>query len=340
MTGRRQIQPVALAFAISLALHVVLFGSLELNHRFQWWNKSSLVRWLKETLLKPATISPSETQKKPPSPDRQLPLQFVDVDPALATLEPPKEAQYYSALSSSAANPKPTVESNVPKIDGQQTKIAKTFDTLHIPTTPPQPQPPPVEKKPEKKVVETKSEPATSSPPGDSPQSKPELKPPAEKVKPENDAVGPTSTPIPTPTPPPRARTLAEARQRKGIVVAPKMKQEGGIRKIGPEMLDVRGTRFGAYDAAIVAAVQQHWYDLLAERKFAGEGMGKVVLEFHLNSNGKITEMKTTNTEVGAVLAVICQRAVLDPSPYAEWPSDMRREIGRNYREVRFTFYY
>jgi hypothetical protein len=105
-------------------------------------------------------------------------------------------------------------------------------------------------------------------------------------------------------------------------------------------MLDVRGTKFGAYDAAIVAAVQQHWYDLLAERKFAGEGMGKVVLEFHLNSNGKITEMKTTETEVGAVLAVICQRAVLDPSPYAEWPSDMMREIGRNYREVRFTFYY
>ena len=68
--------------------------------------------------------------------------------------------------------------------------------------------------------------------------------------------------------------------------------------------------------------------------------MGKVVLEFHLNSNGKITEMKTTETEVGAVLAVICQRAVLDPSPYAEWPSDMMREIGRNYREVRFTFYY
>ena len=146
------IEPVAFAFAISLAFHVLLFGSLELNHRFHWWNKSPLVRWLKETLIKAAPSPRIEVKKKSPTPERELPLQFVDVDPALATLEPPKEAQYYSAISSKAANQKPTVDSNVPKIDGQQTKIPKTFETPHLLPTPPQPQPllekPPLEKPP------------------------------------------------------------------------------------------------------------------------------------------------------------------------------------------------
>ena len=109
---------------------------------------------------------------------------------------------------------------------------------------------------------------------------------------------------------------------------------------IGPVMVDVKGTAFGAYDAAIVAAVQQRWYDLLDERKYASDGTGKVVLEFRLNHDGRISDMKTSETDMSALLTSLCQLAVLDPSPYARWPDDMRRLVGGNFREVRFTFYY
>ena len=50
--------------------------------------------------------------------------------------------------------------------------------------------------------------------------------------------------------------------------------------------------------------------------------------------------MKVDGNEVGEILGWLCQRAILDPSPYAKWPSDMLRSIGTNYREVMFTFYY
>jgi hypothetical protein len=50
--------------------------------------------------------------------------------------------------------------------------------------------------------------------------------------------------------------------------------------------------------------------------------------------------MKVNDNNVGELLCLLCQRAVLDPAPYARWPSDMRRVIGDNYREVTFTFYY
>jgi hypothetical protein len=43
---------------------------------------------------------------------------------------------------------------------------------------------------------------------------------------------------------------------------------------------------------------------------------------------------------VGDVLALICQRAVLDPAPFPKWPTPMRHAIREDFRDVRFTFYY
>jgi hypothetical protein len=50
--------------------------------------------------------------------------------------------------------------------------------------------------------------------------------------------------------------------------------------------------------------------------------------------------MRQTETEVGEVLGLICQKAVLDPAPYAPWPRDMRLTFTQGYRDVKFTFVY
>jgi len=117
------------------------------------------------------------------------------------------------------------------------------------------------------------------------------------------------------------------------------MKQDGGTKQRGKLTLDVAATPFGSYDAALVAAVQQRWYDLLDTTRFA-QRSGKVVLEFRLHYNGRITDMKVDGNEVGEMLGLLCQRAVLDPSPFPQWPSDMRRAVEKTYRDVMFTFYY
>lgn len=70
-------------------------------------------------------------------------LTFVDVDPALTT-EPPKDAKFYSSVSTKAANPDTKVESNVPKIDGKQEQFAKVTEVarpLPPAVPPPTPQP-------------------------------------------------------------------------------------------------------------------------------------------------------------------------------------------------------
>ena len=103
--------------------------------------------------------------------------------------------------------------------------------------------------------------------------------------------------------------------------------------------LDVKATPFGAYDAAIIAAIQKRWYDLLDESNFPPR-TGKVVIEFRLYSDGRVTDLKVSEEDVGDILTVFCRRAISDPAPYAPWPSDMRRMVGKEYRDVKFTFYY
>ncbi len=104
--------------------------------------------------------------------------------------------------------------------------------------------------------------------------------------------------------------------------------------------LDAKSTPFGDYDSRFIAAVTQRWYDLLDSQKFAADRRGRVTLQFHLNYDGSISDIKVLNNEVGELLSYVCQEAITDPSPYAPWPSDMQRMVGANFREIVFTFYY
>jgi hypothetical protein len=119
------------------------------------------------------------------------------------------------------------------------------------------------------------------------------------------------------------------------------MQQQGGVRRETLEAsLDVRATPFGAYDAAFIAAIRARWYTLLDDRNTPHTNPGKVVLEFRLNKEGRITDMQVAVNEVNETLSWICQRAVMDPAPYQPFPSDLRRLLGTDYREMRFTFFY
>ena len=67
---------------------------------------------------------------------------FVNVSPAQATAEPPKDAKFYSDKNSRAANPDADKITDIPKIDGKQTEFVKTEDIPRKKFTPLQPSPP------------------------------------------------------------------------------------------------------------------------------------------------------------------------------------------------------
>lgn len=348
---------IALALLLSLLFHLVAFVSIDLLMRMGLIDGRSLRSWLK----KPSSVQvASASRRDTPSPqqqqqEREAPLLFVDVDPTVSTPEPPKDAKYYSALNSEAANPDVSINSNVPKIDGNQTRIPQTRDVPRERAQPLQPSPPQITK-PEDKTP-TPQKPETPDLKRETQLArKPE---PLDQIKPAagGKKAGDLATAKPskvehanpgdaqeTPVQPHiRPRTLAAARQLQehGGIAGQKMKEEGGVKKYNLDAaFSVRATPFGAYDAAIIAAIQKRWYDLLDETDVSHTRTGKVILTFRLKSDGTVTAFKMEEYDVGEVLALICQRSITDPAPFAAWPSDMRRMVGADYREVRFTFFY
>lgn len=339
--------PLLTAFIISLLLHFVVIGGVELGREMGFWKTSLLPRSMQSRIVE-EVVKTAEQRRQQQQAQQQEPqetaLVFIEVDPSQAVPEPPRDAKYYSSQSTLAANPD-TADKQQAKVDGQQQVVPKSFDVMRPQQPAPKPEPVPDQ---ESKSQLVKIQPKVQTP---TPQPQPEPEPKKEEPTPKAEdgemlVARAKPQPEPKPAPPaqqpkPKPRTLAEARAQKGIIEGPKMKQDGGVRRhsIGTSM-DVKGTPFGSYDAAFIAAVQARWYSLLDERNVTGSEAGKVVLEFRLNKNGRITEMRVVESEVNEILSWYCQRAVLDPAPYAPFPSDLRRLHHSDFREVRFTFYY
>ena len=316
--GRFEYKRLVWALVISLVFHLLCFGGYE-------FGRTILPVWMQRVKFLAALAE--QLKKKPVPPPQQpteVPLVFVDVNPAAATPDPPKDAKYYSSQNSKAANPD-VADTDTVKIDGRQTVVTKAED---IPRTPAPLRP--------------------NVPQTDAQKGREEQQPEREKPKP---AVGDLAMAKPVPKLQPdtgtaeqtRPRTILEAKMReaqRNQVSGQKMKQEGGVRRrLDISSFDAKATPFGAYDQALVDAIQQRWSDLLDSRQFALDRTGRVVVEFTLNYDGRVSDVEIVETTVGDTLAYVCRLAITDPAPYPKWSSDMRRQFGDT-RPVRFTFNY
>ena len=321
--------PLAVALVLSLLIHLFLFGTWKVGQAFHWWDQQSnwLLR-LTEKILHPTKRTTALFQPRPveQTAPREIPLTFVEIDPATATEEAPKDAKYYSSQNSKASNKDAALDAEVPKADGKQDKVVRLLDNEKPnpvplqPATPPQPE----EAAPKPKGGEVPGELALAKKRDPAPPSDGQV----------DIGLGEAKTP-----PRKRPRTVAEAKAQRAMLAGEKIQQPGGVSRRGSLSFDAEATRFGAYDAAFISAVQQRWYDLLEEHSGV-QRTGKVMLEFRLTYDGRITNMKMTVNEVGDIFGLLCQSAVLDPAPYPAWPSDMRRAIGERYRDIKFTFFY
>lgn len=314
-----------LALVISVCLHAVLYGTWKAGQHWGWWDA---LNW------KPRVRSARNATENQSSFDQSRalpPMMFVDINPMTENVEPEKDTPYYSDRASRAANPLTERQEDVPLFTGTQQEMVRTHDvipTKAVPLEPaaPKPQPEPL---PEPKL---ETEPETSAPKGDLLLAKASETPKPEEPKPDPE--------------PPRPRTLKEAMARMtpeeaSALAGRKMRQDGGVRRLDLfSSLDVRSSPFGEYDRAIILAIQNRWYDLLDMRGFSSGRGGRVVLSFRLHYDGRITDMQVIESSVDDILSLLCQKAILDPAPYERWPSDMRRMIGENFRDVKFTFYY
>ena len=390
--------PLAVAFAISLLLHAAGYGTWKKFGPGLFASSQSVLasviarlthseRQEKKLLDELKQRKNQELFERMLKQQQEIPLTFLEVDPALALADPPKDPKYYSTHNTVAANPDPKSAAQ-PKIEGRDTKVARLFDNPKPqpkaipqplqPTFPPRQPDPPAQTASKPKETEppqlrpdarpdAKSEPArpleTIAPQTfDKATEKPDLKPPGGETPGDLAMARPQPTEHPNkipgagapasanplitdPSPPPqheRPRTLAQAYAQKPMLAGQKMQQAGGVPRQGRISQNAIITGFGVYDAAFIAAVEERWYQLIDSYRDKGGVLrqGKAVLEFKLHFNGRITEMKTAERTVEELQSLMCERAVLDPAPFARWPDEMRQTIGADIREVKFTFFY
>ncbi len=258
-------------------------------------------------LRTPQLVKVSLPARVPLITDKKVSLTFVTVDPATIQAVAPKDPKFYSTHSTVAAQPTPTkTKAELPKVEGKKSEIPKIADLPKASPASPKPTPKTIAK------VESKEAALPLQP------------------KPLQPAVA---------TPPPKPRTLTEAKaqQNSGGIFTEKSQQEGNAPRVGRLAFDAAGTPFGVYDAKFIAAVQEQWYRLLENRN--GKP-GRVIIDFRLHDDGRITDLRVAESSVDALLSYICEQAILKPAPYERWPKSMRETVGSSQRDVRFTFHY
>lgn len=365
---------------VSLVLHGLAVGLFEGARRLATERPEVLPEWLKTAVLpvpQPTAeelAKLAEEQRKLEEQEQEIPLSFLEVDPAQAVAKPPPDARFMSTANTLAGNPNPPVQdSTTPRVEGRREDVPRILDIAKAEParpTPPQPAPEPTPAPPEKPAPTPQPELAVPrvSEVAQKPKEARESRPRVEEQLPGGAKAGETqlakvtpNAPLPKPqaprpaqpeqaaqVPEPEAaprrkpiRRVAEARQQKGVIVGEKMKQEGGVRRFSMEAsLDVKESPYANYDQQLIYAVQQRWYALLDEHHYALDRVGRVVVRFQLRSDGTIADMTQVESQVGEIWSLLCESAILSQAPYARWPESMRRTIGRDTREITFTFHY
>jgi len=319
-----EISRLGWAFALSLLLHLLMFGGFEMGKKFGWWQRAHWPAWIQSRKALAQNLK-KQAEERQNQVQQEVPLVFVEVSPAQATPEPPKEPKFYSNQNSRAANKEPEKETATPKIDGKRPELVKTEDVPREKFVPLQPAPaPPV---PQAKEQQEEVKAAPTYKPGDLTMAKPDLNP----KKAEGEAKQE------------KPRTVAEAKarlQQANQLPGQKMKREGGVnRHADMDSLDTKATPFGQYDADLIYEIQRAWYILLEKEGYAADYRGKVMLRFRLHHDGRITDLTIVENTAGSIPGSLCESAIEKPGRYKNFPSEMRRVVG-DIRSIQFTFFY
>jgi hypothetical protein len=313
------------ALVLSLLLHLTLYGTWRVGANRGWWRNITMPAWMQAVSK---ALTPAASKKRALDLPSQTQLTFVEVDPALATPEPPKEPKFQGARNTLAANPEIKVPSDKPDIEGREKEYLKTTENVE-----PRHQPaPPAQPPPQAQIAAAPGAPQKSYVPGDLTMTRPSDKAQEGRSDAESAAQGQAQPAHERP------RTIAEALARNGMP-GEKSRQTGGVPRVSSQSsLDVKGTPIGDYLGQMADAVQQRWDQLLKDQ--TADTYGKVVLQFRLHPDGKVSDIKLVRNEVSDLLETTCEQALRDPAPYQKWPREMRLLVPTDYYEITFTFYY
>ena len=95
---------------------------------------------------------------------------------------------------------------------------------------------------------------------------------------------------------------------------------------------------FRAYFREVSRSVRSRWLELFDAGPLGAERTGRVVLQVNLHQDGRVSDVKVLESTGGEDLSELCQKAVLEPSPFPRWPAEMRKQVADGFRKTTLTF--
>jgi hypothetical protein len=101
-----------------------------------------------------------------------------------------------------------------------------------------------------------------------------------------------------------------------------------------------KNSPFYKYDSVLVNTIEKKWFAILDTSNLKLNKTGKVVVRFLLHSDGTTSDIQILENQAGELLSHSCVQTIKGCSPFTPWPPDMAKMVGKDYREITFTFYY
>jgi hypothetical protein len=112
-----------------------------------------------------------------------------------------------------------------------------------------------------------------------------------------------------------------------------------GVSRSGIAAFNVAESPFGAYDKKLIKAVQSHWYALI-DHYGIYESADVVTVKFELLDDGQVRNVTSNDSAQRRILSLFCEKAVIESGPFDPLSDELRALIGKEPREISFTFYY
>jgi hypothetical protein len=367
---------VEIAVLLSLLLHLLAFGSWQYRATLAKLPLFSLLTKLVHVAHPPVRSTPQQIQtltfvelatpRTPEIKKGKEAQQFMETDPSQVTGEKPKDAKYYSDKSTVAANPdNPTGKTgDTPYLNGSETRAP---NTLNVPTPsgvpaplirqPGSPSTLPSAPKPAPKVAEAVPEPKPTPPPQPKAQVQPKEASPLGLKMVEEQKVAMAQKPVVQPqvvtgatvpevpadattaTPGAPAIVTEPGVAGREIVARKAHLTIEGVSRIGIAAFGVAESPFGAYDKKLIKAVQSHWYALI-DHYGIYESADVVIVKFQLLDDGQVRDVSSSDNAQSRILSLFCEKAIIDSGPFDPLSDELRALIGKEPREISFTFYY
>jgi TonB family protein len=148
-----------------------------------------------------------------------------------------------------------------------------------------------------------------------------------------------TNSPEVVPQPQPAPPAVAQPAEQNGPAPSRPRTIAEAMSRGGQHTLQAT-TPFGEYDAVVVKRIQDRWYAEIVAMEPKTRASGKVVVQFNLRVDGTVTDCRVGESTAPQEFADLCRNVISTAAPFPPFPSDMRRMVGADTRQIQFTFYY